>query len=144
MLKGYTEQQWDVVQENAHNQLQVAKMKIHGVDRWTEDDYKFAFLVKKGIIKIPKGPIWNPQTHMMGGNNEDNIKRGLFNVKRWLGNSISSMDPYAEDPFPELAEADTTPEDPSKSFPWMSAGSGGGNGWDKVPRNTPTSAIDSF
>ena len=105
LLDDVVDNQWQVIQENANNALQVAKMKLHGKDRWTKEDYEFLFLVKKGIIKIPKGPIWDPTTHMLGGSNASNLSRGLFNVMRWLGPGIKgSKYQHAQDPFPDVED----------------------------------------
>lgn len=103
------------------NALQVAKQKMMGIDQWGPEEYKFAFLVKKGLIHIPGGPIWDPKTHMRGNTNEQAIQRGFFNVRRWLGGAISPLDPHVQDPFPDLATTNN-PRENAQSAPWHRLG----------------------
>lgn len=143
LLDGVVKSQWDIIQENVNNALQVAKMKVNGRDRWTSEDYQFAFMVKKGIIKIPKGPIWEPKTHMIDKDNASSIKRGLFNVKRWFGSPLDGSDmQYMEDPFPELG--DVGGHELKVGNPFHASGSKSGR-WDQtVTRNYAISNDDEF
>lgn len=99
------------MKENVHNMMQVAKMKLFGRDRWTEEDYEFLWKLKSGNIILPRGDIWDPKTHQLAPNNEAAIKRGLFNVARWVGETWGGR--YlrkSQDPFPDIPNVIRSPQ----------------------------------
>lgn len=122
-------------------------MRVLGRDRWGPEQYQLAFMIKNNIIKLPKGdkPLWDPEAHMMDMDDDTAIKRGLFNVKRWLGNVKSGA--YLrdkQDPFPDL---------PNGLASWDSALGGGTLGglvgagtkaerWDQKPLSGARSGLD--
>lgn len=105
LLQDFDNEQKEIVFENIENVKKVAEMRLMGRDRWGPEQYQLAFMIKHGILKLPDGtkPLWDPKAHMLEGDNEAAIKRGLFNVKRWLGNTKSGLYlRYHQDPFPDL------------------------------------------
>lgn len=104
LLDDYFDERWELIKENGHNEMQVAKMKLYGRDRWTKEDYVLLWKIKTGVIQLPLGPLWDPKTHMLGGTNESNKQRGLFNVKRWILKTASGRYLHKhQDPFPDIA-----------------------------------------
>lgn len=89
---------------------QIAKMRLMGRANWTKADYDLAYEIKSGLVEIPSGPLYKPESYLMGRTPQQNLKRGLFNVRRWIGYT-PLMDPK-NDPFPELPAAM-----PSNLFP---------------------------
>ena len=144
LLQDYDKEQVEILEENIKNVLEVAKMRALGRDRWGPEQYQLAFMIKHGIIKLPRGdkPLWDPEAHMMGESDESAIKRGLFNVRRWLGQTRGGQ--YLrtnQDPFPDLPNLDQ----------WDSVSGGLGRQlfnaghkegrWDQVPRfDAPTNS----
>lgn len=82
---------------------QIARMRLLGRANWSKDDYDLAYEIKSGLVEIPSGPLYKPESYLMGRTHAENVKRGLFNVRRWIGKT-DLMDPK-NDPFPDLPAA---------------------------------------
>lgn len=111
LLNDYDDEQLEILEENIKNVAQVARMRAKGRDRWGKDDYDLAFALKSGQVKLPdpKYALWDPRAHMMGFEEDQAgaIKRGLFNVRRWLGvQNDGKWLRKSQDPFPDLPGLD--------------------------------------
>jgi hypothetical protein len=83
----------------------VARMKLLGVAAWDKEDYELAYAIKTGIVKLPKGELFNPESYMMDKDNAAAAKRGLLNIRRYTPYRVDYFG--KQDPFPNL------PADPS-------------------------------
>lgn len=89
----------------------IAKMKLLGRSAWGPEDYKLAFAIKTGVLKLPTGSLMNPASYKLEGPDEaTNFQRGFFNPKRMFKQVVSKYLRSHEDPFPDLVnfEAATT------------------------------------
>jgi len=66
-----------VIDEQTRIQNMLAKIKLRGVH--TREEMELLYMIDNGIVKIPKGEIFN---HTGKEATDDNIKRGLFNPFR--------------------------------------------------------------
>ncbi len=53
-----------------------------------EDDYILIYMLQRGLLKLPKGPLWQPS-----GVLQDTFERGLFNWKRFFPAKMSDNTP---------------------------------------------------
>lgn len=83
----------------------IAKMRLLGRSAWGPEEYKLAYAVKSGVLKLPKESLMNPRAYLLGdkGSNEKNIARGFFNPFRMFKSITSKYLRDTEDPFPELS-----------------------------------------
>lgn len=87
--------------EYMHNlSKQIAKMRLLGRANWTKADYDLAYEIKSGLVEIPSGPLYKPESYLMGRTPQENVKRGIFNVRRWIG--YTPLLKKDNDPFPDL------------------------------------------
>lgn len=141
LLDDYDNEQLEILNENIQNVAQVARMRALGRDRWNMDDYKLAFAIKSGQIKLPANdkPLWDPEAHMLEADNKASVQRGLFNVKRWIGNQKTAEYLRSnQDPFPDLPNLGAWDVE-SKGLP-IQAETGAGQGalsrrFDLAPRH---------
>lgn len=92
----------------------IAKMKLLGRSAWGPEEYKLAFAIKTGVLKLPDGSLMNPESYKLGEKNiGDNFTRGFFNPKRMFKQVVTKYLRSNEDPFPDLKdfEKDTNPID---------------------------------
>lgn len=85
----------------------IAKMKLLGRSAWGPEDYKLAFAIKTGVLKLPKGSLMDPASYKKiggSGDDADNFNRGFFNPKRLFKQITSKYLRSHEDPFPELTD----------------------------------------
>lgn len=84
----------------------VARMKLLGVAAWDKEDYELAYAIKNGIVKLPTGALFDPDSYMLDGknNNAGAIQRGLFNVHRYTQPRLDKW--KYQDPFPSLPITD--------------------------------------
>lgn len=143
LLEDYDNEQLEILNENIQNVAQVARMRALGRDRWTMDDYKLAFAIKSGQVKLPPAdkPLWMPEAHMLEPDDDKSVQRGLFNVKRWIGSQkTANYLQKNQDPFPDLPNLggwDTFTGGSSKLLPIHSSGAGFGSSesrFDLVPK----------
>ena len=66
-----------VIDEQTRIQNMLAKIKLRGVH--TREEMELLYMIDNGIVKVPKGEIFN---HKGDEATDDNIKRGLFNPFR--------------------------------------------------------------
>ncbi len=145
LLQDYDNEQIEILTENINNVLEVAKMRALGRDRWGPEQYKLAFMIKHGIIKLPAGdkPLWDPEAHMMGESDESAIKRGLFNVRRWLGTVKGGQYlRYHQDPFPDLPNLDQWDAQGGTALASMFGAGSKGPRWDQFPRTPAAMSSD--
>lgn len=147
LLADHDDQQLEILNENIENVRKVAVMKAKGADRWGPEEMKFAFAIKSGLIKLPPAdkPLWNPEAHMLGLSQEEAVSRGLFNVKRWLGDQKSAE--YLQrnqDPFPDLPKLNSWGNNylPINGPP-IGAGTKA-NRWDLFPRQQAPTRADEL
>jgi hypothetical protein len=78
-------------------------MRLLGRASWSKEDYELCYAIKQGYVQLPKGSLFNPDSYNLGQDGSANLKRGLFNVRRWAG---ELKDPKFlrkdNDPFPEM------------------------------------------
>ena len=84
----------------------IARMRLLGTAHWTEEDYQLAFAIQAGYLKLPSGPLYLPESYKVYGSESDHIKRGLFNVRRWVGAPEGQSFRNHQDPFPNLPKPD--------------------------------------
>lgn len=78
-------------------------MRLLGRASWSREDYQLAFALKHEYIKLPKGSLFDPNSYNTEVDNNAAVRRGLFNVRRWVGELRSGDRLRADnDPFPEL------------------------------------------
>lgn len=145
LLADYDDEQLEILRENIANVQKAAEMRAKGRDRWGPEEYKFAFAIKSGLIRLPDKdkPLWDPDAHMLGLTPNQAVSRGLFNVKRWLGDQKSAE--YLQinnDPFPDLPKLDAWGGTSLPAIADFGAGSKSqGSRWDLRPRSlAPTQA----
>lgn len=83
----------------------VARMKLLGVAAWDKEDYELAYAIKTGIVKLPKGELFNPESYLLDKDVKSAMRRGLFNVRRYTEPRLDYFG--KQDPFPNL------PNDPT-------------------------------
>lgn len=86
----------------------VAKMRLLGRSAWGPEDYKLAYAIKTGVLKLPTGSLMNPTSYRLGGSNAQNKRRGFFNPHRMFRGITSSYLRDSEDPFPDLSRPNAT------------------------------------
>lgn len=102
-LGDYYETRLQVIDEAHEISRRIARMRLLGRASWSREDYQLAFALKHGYIKLPKGSLYDPAAYNTEPDNASAIRRGLFNVKRWVGDlRDSSRLRVDNDPFPEL------------------------------------------
>lgn len=92
----------------------IAKMKLLGRSAWGPEEYKLAFAIKTGVLKLPDGSLMDPKSYKLGERTTgDNFTRGFFNPKRMFKQVVTKYLRSNEDPFPDLTnfEKDTNPID---------------------------------
>lgn len=82
----------------------IAKMRLLGRSSWGPEDYKLAYAIKTGVLRLPSGSLMNPESYKLGQADEGvNRARGFFNPFRlfrgWKSNYLRTN----EDPFPDLS-----------------------------------------
>lgn len=83
----------------------IAKMKLLGRSAWGPEDYKLAFAIKTGVLKLPHGSLMDPASYKLEGPDEaTNFQRGFFNPKRMFKQVVSKYLRSHEDPFPDLGD----------------------------------------
>lgn len=85
----------------------IAKMRLLGRSEWGPEDYKLAYAIKSGVMKLPKGSLMNPQSYLDGMNTKNSINRGLFNPFRLFPTRTDKYLRTQEDPFKDLSDAPT-------------------------------------
>jgi hypothetical protein len=88
---------------------QIAKMRLLGRSYWGPEDYRLAFAIKTGVLKLPKGSLFDPKSYLLGEASEANIKRGFFNPLRLFKGLRSRYLRTHEDPFPDLSAPKDSP-----------------------------------
>jgi len=102
VLDGYFEQRKKVI-DNAHEvSRKIAHMRLLGQSSWRYPDYKLAYALKTGVLKLPTGSLMNPASYLTGGSGDAGYRRGYFNPRRFLPAITGGKLKNREDPFPEL------------------------------------------
>jgi len=83
----------------------IAKMRLLGRSAWGPEDYKLAFAIKTGVLKLPTKSLMSPDAYMLGNNATQAKNRGFFNPHRMFKGWSSNFLRKTEDPFPELSGA---------------------------------------
>jgi hypothetical protein len=109
------EERLELINKMHELSAQIAKMRLMGRANWSKADYDLAYEIKSGLVEIPTGPLYKPESYLMGRTHAENIKRGLFNVRRWIGET--PLFDKKNDPFPDLPDVQ-----PSNLFPRGVAG----------------------
>lgn len=81
----------------------IAKMRLLGRSAWGPEEYKLAFALKTGVLKLPTGSLMNPEAYKLGESNDHNYTRGIFNPLKMFKQATSKYLQHHEDPFPELS-----------------------------------------
>lgn len=101
----------------------IAKMRLLGRSAWGPEDYKLAYAIKTGVLRLPGGSLMSPDSYRLGGSSLDNKRRGFFNPHRMFRGWSSRFLRSREDPFPELSAGV-----PLQSGLWTGRATGDG-GW---------------
>lgn len=109
----------------------IAKMRLLGRSAWGPEDYKLAYAIKTGVLRLPSGSLMQPDSYRLGGTNTQNRRRGFFNPHRLFRGWSSRFLRTREDPFPELSGAGQGPDGlwpgaDANDNPWPDASSQGG------------------
>jgi hypothetical protein len=64
------------------------------------------FKVDAGIIQLPRGPIWDPESYKYAGGQDatwlDQRNRGMFNPKKLFPEMVNTYMRKKNDPFPGI------------------------------------------
>lgn len=101
VLGDFYDQRLEVIDFYHDLSRRIARMRLLGTAHWTKEDYELAFAIKAGYIRIPSGPLYMPNSYVFGTADAE-IKRGLFNVRRWVGPVSAHGLRSDQDPFPNL------------------------------------------
>lgn len=109
MLGDWYKSRIDLIKDMHQLSEQIATMRCLGRAHWNKDDYELAYAIKNGHITVPKGSLWNPKSYLKPEDEQANIRRGLFNVRRWHNiNDGANRLRKENDPFPDLPYAAPT------------------------------------
>lgn len=108
LLGDYYNDRLEVIDHMHELSRRVARMKLLGVAAWKKEDYELAYAIKNGIVKLPQGKLFDPESYMLDGKgdagNKAGIARGLFNVHRYTKMRTDKWN--YQDPFPSLPVTD--------------------------------------
>jgi hypothetical protein len=108
ILNDYYDQREELIDYYHDLSRRIAKMRLRGEASWTKEDYELAYGIRSGMIMLPSGELWDPSAYKMGiDSNNERIKRGLFNVRRWITGVDGRDMRRTQDPFPSLPTVDS-------------------------------------
>lgn len=68
------------IEKQAELQTNLAKIRLRGYPKDAKE-LSLAFAIKKGLIRLPKGPVWQPSSWSA---TQPELQRGFFNPNRWI------------------------------------------------------------
>ena len=103
VLGDWYDQRLEVIDYYHDMSRRIARMRLLGTAAWTKEDYELAFAIKAGYLRLPRGALYLPESYTFDENPDQQVKRGLFNVRRWIkydvaGDQLRKL----QDPFPTL------------------------------------------
>lgn len=109
VLGDWYDQRLEVIDFYHDLSRRIARMRLLGTASWSKEDYELAFAIKAGYIRLPKGALYLPDSYTFGENVNRQIKRGLFNARRWIGKVVHGDKlRRQQDPFPDLPDSTNT------------------------------------
>jgi len=105
LLDGAIEEREMEIDDVIANGAKVAKLNLIGRSAWSQDDYRFAYGVLRGEIRIPNPTkaIWDPEAYSAVNDNKDiALSRGFFNYIRRTGGTPNDVLAWRQNPFPNL------------------------------------------
>ena len=103
MLGDWYDQRLEVIDYYHDMSRRIARMRLLGTAAWTKEDYELAFAIKAGYLRLPNGALYLPESYTFGETPDQQVKRGLFNVRRWVGDNVNGTRlRNLQDPFPDL------------------------------------------